>query len=120
MPSPYDLPPGSSSDQPSLLPDLTPVRRAAAEASKRTAAQAERTPAPEAAPVNAVAQVLVDVGLMHLDRAFDYLVPATLHDRVVPGAGSRSASPAKTWMAMCWIASSAPSTPVDSLRCDEH
>lgn len=85
MPSPYDLPPGSSSDQPSLLPDLTPVRRAAAEASKRTAAQAERTPAPEAAPVNAVAQVLVDVGLMHLDRAFDYLVPATLHDRVVPG-----------------------------------
>lgn len=33
----------------------------------------------------AVASVLVDVGLPHLDRPFDYLIPADLADQVVPG-----------------------------------
>ncbi|MEI2713304.1 MAG: primosomal protein N' [Nocardioides sp.] len=39
-----------------------------------------------AAPTHPVARVLVDVSLAHLDRPFDYLVPAALHDQAVPGA----------------------------------
>src|SRR5919202_6046832 len=42
----------------------------------------EKTPA-AALPV---ARVLVDVPLAHLDRPFDYLVPAALDDRVRPGS----------------------------------
>jgi primosomal protein N' (replication factor Y) len=41
------------------------------------------------APVNPVAEVLPDVGLSHLDRTFDYLVPAKLADRVVAGTRVR-------------------------------
>jgi primosomal protein N' (replication factor Y) len=40
----------------------------------------------EPAPDLPVARVLVDVPLAHLDRPFDYLVPARLHDQVVPGS----------------------------------
>jgi primosomal protein N' (replication factor Y) (superfamily II helicase) len=36
-----------------------------------------------------VAQVVVDVPLAHLDRPFDYLVPATLDDVAVPGCRVR-------------------------------
>lgn len=40
----------------------------------------------EAAEVDPVALVLVDVGLPHLDRPFEYLVPASMTDLTVPGA----------------------------------
>jgi primosomal protein N' (replication factor Y) len=40
----------------------------------------------QAAEVDPVALVLVDVGLPHLDRSFEYLVPASLADLAVPGA----------------------------------
>jgi len=40
----------------------------------------------EAAEVDPVALVLVDVGLPHLDRPFEYLVPAAMADLAVPGA----------------------------------
>ena len=40
----------------------------------------------EAAEVDPVALVLVDVGLAHLDRPFEYLVPASMADLAVPGA----------------------------------
>ncbi len=42
-------------------------------------------PAPEPAPAVPVARVQVDTGLAHLDRPFDYLVPAALHETAVPG-----------------------------------
>ena len=40
----------------------------------------------EAAEVDPVALVLVDVGLPHLDRPFEYLVPSSVADLAVPGA----------------------------------
>ena len=42
-------------------------------------------PTPEAADVDPVALVLVDVGLAHLDRPFEYLVPAPMADLAVAG-----------------------------------
>ena len=38
------------------------------------------------AEVDPVAQVLVDLPLAHLDRPFDYVVPATMAETAVPGA----------------------------------
>ena len=53
-------------------------------------ASAGAVPAPvdaaEVAPELPVARVLVDVPLAHLDRPFDYLVPAALHESVRPGS----------------------------------
>lgn len=43
-------------------------------------------PAPTPAPDRPVARVLVDVGLAHLDRPFDYLVSGSQHEQAVPGA----------------------------------
>lgn len=43
-------------------------------------------PVMEAAAVDPVALVLVDVGLPHLDRPFEYLVPTSMADLAVPGA----------------------------------
>ena len=40
----------------------------------------------EPAAVDPVAQVLVDLPLAHLDRPFDYTVPATMAESAVPGA----------------------------------
>jgi len=40
----------------------------------------------EATEVDPVALVLVDVGLPHLDRPFEYLVPTSMADLAVPGA----------------------------------
>ena len=40
----------------------------------------------DAAQVDPVALVLVDVGLPHLDRPFEYLVPMSMADLAVPGA----------------------------------
>jgi primosomal protein N' (replication factor Y) (superfamily II helicase) len=52
-------------------------------------AQVRRTrprPADTLAPERPYARVLVDVPLAHLDRPFDYSVPARMHDEAVPGA----------------------------------
>ena len=74
---------GGDDPQPAMLPGLRAVvadsRKKAAATRKRKAAQA----AP--AEVDPVAQVLVDLPLAHLDRTFDYLVPATMAEGGVPG-----------------------------------
>jgi primosomal protein N' (replication factor Y) len=44
---------------------------------------------PEPAADNPVARLCVDIPLAHLDRPFDYLVPASLADEVVPGSRVR-------------------------------
>ncbi len=62
---------------------LAQARSLAAEATARTTAREKARP--EAAEHDPVARVLVDVALPHLDRPFDYLVPATMADKAVPG-----------------------------------
>ncbi len=67
-------------EQPALLPAPERVKAAARRAS----------PPPERAPVtlaevDPVARVLVDVALAHLDRPFDYAVPAPMAEQAVPG-----------------------------------
>ncbi len=63
-----------------LMPDLVRSRARAAKKKVGTA------PLPvDPAPELPVARVLVDVPLAHLDRPFDYLVPAKLHDSVAAG-----------------------------------
>ena len=47
-------------------------------------ARRPRSPA-EPAPSAPVAEVLVDLPLAHLDRPFDYVVPASAHEQAVPG-----------------------------------
>ncbi|MEZ0579955.1 primosomal protein N' [Nocardioides sp. MH1] len=71
-------------EQDAALPGLA---RAAARSSG-AAARARR--AKQAAPVEAaaelpVARVVVDLPLAHLDRMFDYLVPATMAEQALPG-----------------------------------
>ena len=39
--------------------------------------------------MDAVARVVVDVPLAHLDRPFDYSVPEAMHDQAVPGSRVR-------------------------------
>lgn len=72
-------------DHPELLPGLVrqqvkASRARARETRARKAAQAEP------AAVDPVARVLVDVPLAHLDRTFDYAVPAAMADAAQPGA----------------------------------
>ena len=66
--------------QPALMPE---VARARARQARRTADAA--TPPAELAPELPVARVLVDVPLAHLDRPFDYAVPASMHETVAAG-----------------------------------
>ena len=66
------------------LPGL--VRQEVRKARARTARAARRKAAEaEPAAVDPVARVLVDVPLAHLDRPFDYTVPATMAESAVPG-----------------------------------
>jgi primosomal protein N' (replication factor Y) len=58
------------------------VRRAKARTDR---AAGRRAAAAVPAAVDPVARVLVDVPLAHLDRPFDYTVPATMADTAVPG-----------------------------------
>jgi hypothetical protein len=55
-----------------------------------------------------VARVAVDISLAHLDRPFDYLVPASMDETAVPGSGS--GSPASWSMATCSTGSRPAST----------
>ncbi len=76
---------GDVGEQFDLLPELARVREQAQRASEATVAR-EQAPAVASAPELPVARVLVDLPLAHLDREFDYLVPARLHDQVVAGS----------------------------------
>jgi primosomal protein N' (replication factor Y) len=70
-------------EQPEALPGL----REAVETSRSKAARtrAATVAAAEPAAVDPVARVLVDLPLAHLDRTFDYLVPAAMAADAVPG-----------------------------------
>ncbi|WP_148614962.1 primosomal protein N' [Nocardioides rubriscoriae] len=72
-------------EQPELLPGLV---RATLKQSQAKARETRARKAAEAAvsEVDPVARVLVDVALAHLDRPFDYAVPASMADDAVPGA----------------------------------
>ena len=75
----------ASEEQPELLPGMRATVRASrarAAASRRRRTTAEVEPA----ATDPVARVLVDVPLAHLDRPFDYLVPAAMAETAVPGA----------------------------------
>jgi primosomal protein N' (replication factor Y) len=77
----------SEPDQTEALPGLREaVRVSKAGAARRRAATSAVA---EPAPVDPVARVLVDLPLAHLDRSFDYLVPASMSDDAVPGARVR-------------------------------
>ncbi len=67
---------------------MIPGLRAAVEDSRAKAAATRTRRAAEAEPatVDPVARVLVDVPLAHLDRPFDYTVPAKMAETAVPGA----------------------------------
>ena len=67
--------------------DLLPGMREAVNASKSKAAATRKRKAaqPEIATVAPVARVLVDLPLAHLDRPFDYAVPASMAEDAVPG-----------------------------------
>ncbi len=73
-------------DEPALeLPGL--VRDRAAEGrAKAAATRARKVAETELATVDPVARVVLEVPLAHLDRVFDYLVPAAMADGAVPGA----------------------------------
>jgi len=75
----------SPEEQPELLPGLV---RATVRASQAKARATRARKAAQAAPAerDPVARVLVDVGLAHLDRPFDYLVPHEMSEAAVPGA----------------------------------
>ena len=68
--------------------DMLPGLRAAVADSKAKAAATRARKAAEVQPaeVDPVARVLVDLPLAHLDRPFDYVVPAKDADAAVPGA----------------------------------
>ena len=67
---------------------MLPGLRATVADSRAKAAATRRRKAAEAEPAatDPVARVLVDLPLAHLDRTFDYLVPAKDADAAVPGA----------------------------------
>ena len=74
-------PPGEQLD---LLPELARARAAAAEQTERVRAK-DQARGPDPAPDLPVARVLVDLPLAHLDKPFDYLVTAELHEDAVAG-----------------------------------
>ena len=84
-----DGPDDEHGEQFELIPALAQARAAAAEATARVAEKDRRKSVVEAAETLPVARVLVDVPLAHLDRPFDYLVPAKMDAKVVPGSRVR-------------------------------
>ena len=88
---------GQDPGQPGLMPQLarsrareSEARAKARESEARAKARAEQMAghleAVEPARELPVARVLVDVPLAHLDRPFDYLVPAGMHETVCAGS----------------------------------
>lgn len=80
MTQPADRP----EEQPELLPGMVRATLKASQAKAR-ATRARKTAQAAVAGVDPVARVLVDVPLAHLDRPFDYAVPAAMADGVRPG-----------------------------------
>ncbi|GAA1809577.1 primosomal protein N' [Nocardioides hankookensis] len=72
-------------EHPELLPGMARASVKASQAKAR-ATRARKAAEAEPAAVDPVAQVLVDVPLAHLDRLFDYAVPAAMGEAAVPGA----------------------------------
>ena len=79
----------SEPDEPEALPGLRQTVRASRAASAKR--KAVKAAAAEPAAVDPVARVLVDLPLAHLDRPFDYLVPAAMADDAVPGTPGEGA-----------------------------
>jgi primosomal protein N' (replication factor Y) len=73
----------TSTDQPELMPGL--VRESVARSRKAAASKARKAAEAPIAEVDPVARVLVDLPLAHLDRPFDYAVPASMADDARPG-----------------------------------
>lgn len=71
-------------EQPELLPGLVRATLKQSQAKAR-ATRERKAAAAETAAVLPVARVLVDVPLAHLDRPFDFSVPAAMADDAVPG-----------------------------------
>lgn len=67
------------------LDDLPPSAAARPAAKKKTPRKGTKSPAADLP----VARVAVDMPLPHLDRPFDYLVPADLDEKAVPGCRVR-------------------------------
>ncbi|NIZ89911.1 primosomal protein N' [Kineosporiaceae bacterium B12] len=67
------------------LPAPVPGEKAVKRAGRRTPAKKARGPVEGVAEQDPVARVLVTVPLPHLDRAFDYLVPASMAAAAQPG-----------------------------------
>ena len=79
---------GGADEQLELLPaPAVPVKpEVLAPKSRQLVARAKAAKPVEAhAPELPIARVAVDMPLAHLDRLFDYTVPASLHDAAVPG-----------------------------------
>lgn len=74
----------ASEEQPELLPGMVRASVKASQAKAR-ATRARKAAQAEPAAVDPVARVLVDLPLAHLDRPFDYAVPAAMADAAVPG-----------------------------------
>jgi primosomal protein N' (replication factor Y) len=72
------------SEQPELLPGMVRATVKASQAKAR-ATRARKAAEAEPAAVDPVARVLVDVPLAHLDRPFDYAVPAAMAAAARPG-----------------------------------
>jgi primosomal protein N' (replication factor Y) len=68
--------------------DMLPGLRAAVDdaRAKAAATRRRRAAAWQPAGTDPVARVLVDIALAHLDRPFDYAVPASMAEDAVPGA----------------------------------
>lgn len=83
MTAPDPAPRDQAGEQPELLPGL--VRAEVARARKASATRARKAAEAPVAEHDPVARVLVDLPLAHLDRPFDYAVPATMADDARPG-----------------------------------
>ncbi len=71
-------------EQPELLPGMVRATLKASQAKAR-ATRARKSAEAEPAATDPVARVLVDLPLAHLDRPFDYAVPAAMADAARPG-----------------------------------
>ena len=74
-------------------------------------------PGPALAAHLPVARVLIESSLPHLDRPFDYSVPADSTRRRSPASGSRSSSTARNWAASSWNGRRSPTPAMPWCRC---
>jgi len=65
------------------------VTQAESQAKSQPKRRRQRKPPPAAAAIDPIARIAVDMPLPHLDRPFDYLVPARIEDQAQPGARVR-------------------------------